>query len=325
MFRPLHLFAFKYVFVFVSLSFPGSVACLAIVQVLCGLTHHVLELHRLDEFCVPLQNVLVHAIHDLVLPCDVLHLNLVFVRTCPRVLPLYGFSRREAVILCRTSWSLSSVAFASCLVCVHPRMHTLFLASNFAVFSSSSSRYLAVSWTSHLFQMGKLGNCTLHLLGNCRSRFPRRSRSLGWSRSFAKLQLSLLLLDICIGSWMLRDWLAVAFLCTVLLHVIHLVSFVVFWFALPAVGSALLPAGGFALLGSFHHRSKTSCSSRCPRTTGSFAVVVSRILTTCSSAVVPSVLLSHHCLFVCGSACASFSESLCGRLRLRGSFRTTRR
>ena len=25
------------------------------VQVLCGLTRHVLELHRLDEFCVPLQ------------------------------------------------------------------------------------------------------------------------------------------------------------------------------------------------------------------------------------------------------------------------------
>ena len=31
------------------------VACLAIVQVLWCLTHHMLELHRLDEICVPLQ------------------------------------------------------------------------------------------------------------------------------------------------------------------------------------------------------------------------------------------------------------------------------
>ena len=35
--------------------FSGFVACLAIVQVLCCLTHHMLELHRLDEICVPLQ------------------------------------------------------------------------------------------------------------------------------------------------------------------------------------------------------------------------------------------------------------------------------
>ena len=34
---------------------------------------------------------LLHVIHDLVLPRDVMHLNLVFVRTCPRVFPLYGF------------------------------------------------------------------------------------------------------------------------------------------------------------------------------------------------------------------------------------------
>ena len=54
--------------------------------------------------------------------------------------------------------------------------------------------------------------------------------------------------------------------------------------------------------------------------TGSLAVVLSRILTTCSLAVVPSVILSHHWLFGCGSFCASSSESLCGRLRLRGSF-----
>ena len=51
-------FAFMWMFVLVSLSFSGFVACLAIVQVLCGLTRHVLELHRLDEICVPLQNFL---------------------------------------------------------------------------------------------------------------------------------------------------------------------------------------------------------------------------------------------------------------------------
>ena len=54
-------------------------------------------------------------------------------------------------------------------------------------------------------------------------------------------------------------------------------------------------------------------------TTGSLAVVPSRILTTCSLAVVPSPILSHHWLFGCGSICAS-SESFCGGLRLRGSF-----
>ena len=47
--------AFMWMFVFVSLSFLVFVACLAIVQVLCGLTHHVLELLRLDEIRVPLQ------------------------------------------------------------------------------------------------------------------------------------------------------------------------------------------------------------------------------------------------------------------------------
>ena len=66
---------------------------------------------------------------------------------------------------------------------------------------------------------------------------------------FAVFQLVLPLLDICIGSWMLRDWLAVAFHCTVLLLVLRLVSVVVLWFALPAVGYALfLPAVGYALV-----------------------------------------------------------------------------
>ena len=31
------------------------VACLAIVTVLCCLTHHMPELHRLNEICVPFQ------------------------------------------------------------------------------------------------------------------------------------------------------------------------------------------------------------------------------------------------------------------------------
>ena len=92
-----------------------------------------------------------------------------------RVLPPCVFSRREAVVLCRTSCALvvSGIRVVSRLC--SPRMHTLFLASNFALFSSSSSRYLAVSWMSHLFQMGKLVNCTPHLLGNCRSIVDRIS------------------------------------------------------------------------------------------------------------------------------------------------------
>ena len=43
--RPLRLLPF------VSLSFSRFVACLTIVQVLCCLTPHVLELHHLDEIC----------------------------------------------------------------------------------------------------------------------------------------------------------------------------------------------------------------------------------------------------------------------------------
>ena len=103
---------------------------------------------------------------------------------------------------------------------------------------------------------------------------------------------------------MLRDWLAAAFLCSVLLLVLCLVSVAILWFAspavdhalllstidsalLPAVGFALLPAVGFALLGSFHHRSRSSCSSRCPR------------------ALVALHSSSHHWLFGRGSVCAS--------------------
>ena len=51
---------------------------------------------------------------------------------------------------------------------------------------------------------------------------------------------------------MLRDWLTAAFFCAVFLLVIRLVlrfvSVVALWFVLPAVGSALLPAVGYALL-----------------------------------------------------------------------------
>ena len=39
---------------------------------------------------------------------------------------------------------------------------------------------------------------------------------------FEKLPLILSLLDLCIGSWMLRDWLAAAFLCEVFLIVLRL-------------------------------------------------------------------------------------------------------
>ena len=38
-----------------ELELPIVVACLAIIQVLWCLTHHMLVLHRLDEICVPLQ------------------------------------------------------------------------------------------------------------------------------------------------------------------------------------------------------------------------------------------------------------------------------
>ena len=95
--------------------------------------------------------------------------------------------------------------------------------------------------------------------------------------------------------------LAAAFFCTVLLLVLRLVSVVVLWFALPAVGSALLPAVGFALLGSCHHRSRSSCSSRCPRT-------LVALLRSCRHRLVGcgSVSDSHHLLLGCGSFCGSF-------------------
>ena len=134
----------------------------------------------------------------------------------------------------------------------------------------------------------------------------------------------------------LRDWLAAAFLGTVFLLVLRLVSLVVLWFALPAVGHALvlpavgfalvLPAVGFALLGSFHHHSRSSCSSRCPRTLVASLLPSRHRLVGCGS-----VADSHHLLLGCGSVGDSlsplalwlwfllcfFSESLCGGLRDR--------
>ena len=93
----------------------------------------------------------------------------------------------------------------------------------------------------------------------------------------------------------------------VILLVLRLVSVTVLWFALPAVGCALLlPAVGYALLPAVGYalldveRCSASASSLLLLyllfTTGSSAVVQSRILTTCSLAVAPSVFLSHHWL-----------------------------
>ena len=104
------------------------------------------------------------------------------------------------------------------------------------------------------------------------------------------ISISKSLVGIIVFSSPCHGWtsasLAAAFFCTLLI----LVSVVVLWFALPAVGFALLaavglallaavglalllaaglgflPAVGFALLGSFQHRSSSLSSSRCPRT-----------------------------------------------------------
>ena len=109
--RPLLIFAF------VSLSFSRFVVCLAIVPVLCCPTHHMLELHRLNEVCVSISGFHVHVVLALAFPQDVLHLNPVFVRNCPRVLPLC-VSHREAVTLCL--WTRRSVEFLMC--CTFPRV-----------------------------------------------------------------------------------------------------------------------------------------------------------------------------------------------------------
>ena len=115
---------------------------------------------------------------------------------------------------------------------------------------------------------------------------------------------------------MLRYWLAATFVCDVLRIVLRLVSVAVLWFALPAVGSALLlpavgsalvlPAVGFALaaccwlcsFGSFRH---SPDSSRGPRTLVALLHSSRRKLVGCDS-----VSHSHYWLLGCGS----FSDSL---------------
>ena len=52
------------------------------VQVLCNLAGVVLELLRLDEICAT-RSFLVHVIHNLALPRDVLQQRLVLMETCP--------------------------------------------------------------------------------------------------------------------------------------------------------------------------------------------------------------------------------------------------
>ena len=94
-----------------------------------------------------------------------------------------------------------------------------------------------------------------------------------------------------------------------------LVSVTVLWFALPAVGSALLlPAVGFALLRA-HRRFDVLLAVLLPVllrcllfTAGSSAVVLSRILTTCFLAVALSLILP---------------ETLGGRLQLPGRLACT--
>ena len=111
----------------------------------------------------------------------------------------------------------------------------------------------------------------------------------------------------CFGT----GWLQLSYV--VFLLALRFVSVVVLWFALlavghalvlPAVGFALLPAVDFALLGSSHHRSR---SSRCPRTLVALVHSSHHMLVGFGSvsdshhlllgAVVPSVILSHHWLF----------------------------
>ena len=67
---------------------------------------------------------------------------------------------------------------------------------------------------------------------------------------------------------------------------------------LPVVGFVLLPGVGFALLGSFHHRSRSSFTSRCPRTR--VALLRSSLLFTTGSLAVVSSGLLYQSHFVVG-------------------------
>ena len=88
-------------------------------------------------------------------------------------------------------------------------------------------------------------------------------------------------------------WLQLSVLCFSLYFAL---SRSVLWFALPAVG--------FAPLSSFHHHSRSSCSSRCLRTLVALLRCCRRWLVDCGS-----VSDSHHLLLACGSFCASFPEA----------------
>ena len=135
---------------------------------------------------------------------------------------------------------------------------------------------------------------------------------------FVKLQLVLPLLNICIGSWMLRDWLPAAFLCTVLLLVLRL-----------CLGrSPFVCLACCRLCSSLACRWLCSCLarcwlcsslffssllqifvfSRCPRT--SVALLRSSLLFTTGSLDCGPVWDSHHLLLGCGSVFAFSSGSL---------------
>ena len=117
---------------------------------------------------------------------------------------------------------------------------------------------------------------------------------------------------------------AATFLRDVFLLVLRLVSLAILWFAVPVVGCALLACRWLCSsaccwlcsFGSFHHSPDLRCSSRAVLV----PLLIYFILLATSSVAVGSVSDSHHWLFGCGSVCASSSESLCGSLRLRGSF-----
>ena len=114
---------------------------------------------------------------------------------------------------------------------------------------------------------------------------------------FAKLQLLLHLLFICIRSWMLWDWLAAPFLCSVSPRTSPcvgrspLVRFACCWLCscLACRWLCSCLAVDFALLGSFQHCSRSSMFfSRSPRTR--VALLQSPLLfTTGSLVVVPSL------------------------------------
>ena len=112
--------------------------------------------------------------------------------------------------------------------------------------------------------------------------------------------------------------LAAAFFCTVFLLVLRLGSVVVLWFALPAC--CWLCSSACCWLCSFRFFSSSLQIFVFFSLSSYPCCLFFILLATGSLAVVPSVILSHHWLFGCGSFCASSPASLCGSLRLRGSF-----